>query len=131
MLPRRKLVSPRAEILFPDVQEPLLGLRRRRHEALRHAPDLGGQVHGRSDPSKRRGQVALAHEPRQLCELRDVVQPQIRVVLGRAREEVGGESCDPVCEMVRGRRDFERHARADREKKRSGSELGERRLEPM
>jgi hypothetical protein len=127
VLPLREVIAPCVDGIRPESP---LGFRCRDPGALRRAPEFGGQINRRRDPRERCGQVALAHKPRQLRKLRDVVQPQVRVVLGQSREEVGLESRDPVCEMGRDRGDFERHARADCKEQRGGSEFGERRREP-
>jgi hypothetical protein len=130
LLPFRKPGPPCAEFSLPLFLQLLFGFRRGRASALRGAPELYGQLDRRGDPCECRGQVVLAHEPRQLRELRDVVEPEVRVVFGRAREEVSGESCDTVREMGRGWGGLGRHARAEHEEQRGGSELRERRREP-
>jgi hypothetical protein len=75
LLPFRKLGPPCAELSLPLFLQLLFGFRRGRASAVRRAPELHGQLDRRRDPYEGRGQVVLAHEPRQLRELRDVVEP--------------------------------------------------------
>jgi hypothetical protein len=75
LLPFRKLGPPCAEPSLPLFLQLLFGIRWGRASALRRALELYGQLDRRRDPCEGRGQVALAHEPRQLRELRDVVEP--------------------------------------------------------